>query len=253
MMRPSPGWITATSSSDISRWPDQTVASFTLFSSPIASAPPARRHSRSILTTQDAVADQASHDEDQRRRLRQGHAAAGQQVARCGIAQAFERATQRAEADTRPARDETRHLRSRTEEEQEAQVTGRGVELEWMTRRETERRKDDTPGKRGGRPVAAAGQEAPDPADPEGEEGAGRDGIEHLARGAVRDPGDHARRRQARADGARRGEPARPQSAGATVQHAEEPVPAGQGRHGDDRGGGEPEGRRRRTARDEET
>src|SRR5207249_8798494 len=177
MMRPRPGWITATSSSVMSRWPDQTVASFTLFSSPIASAPPARRHSRRLPTTQDADADQAGHDEHGRHRLRHCHAAAGQEVARTGIAQAFERAAQTAEADARATRHETWHLRSRTEEEQEAQVSGGGVELERMTRRETERGKDDSPRKRGGAPVAAAGQEAADPTDPEREEGARRHGV----------------------------------------------------------------------------
>src|SRR5262245_59197188 len=135
MMRPSPGWITATSSSDISRCPDQTVASFTLFSSPIAAAPPARRHSRSLPSTQDALADQACHDEDEGRGLRQAHAAAGHEVAGSGIPPPFERGAKAAEAEARARRDAPRHLRSRTEEEHEAQVGGCGVELERMTRR----------------------------------------------------------------------------------------------------------------------
>src|SRR5205809_1037597 len=95
MRRPSPGWMTAMSSMDISRCPDQTVTSFSDFSSAMRKAPPAGDISGRLPRAQARRTER----EKKRRGLRERDPGARQPIGGRGVAECLEHGTQESEAE----------------------------------------------------------------------------------------------------------------------------------------------------------
>src|SRR5881396_2830757 len=95
MMRPRPGWMTAMSSSVISRWPLHTATSFSVFSSAMRRAPPRGR----IYGRLPGAQARGGEREEERRGLREREPAAGNEVGGSRVAQRLERGTEAPEAD----------------------------------------------------------------------------------------------------------------------------------------------------------
>src|SRR6266852_977313 len=200
MMRPSPGWMTAMSSRESSRCPDQTVTSFSDFSSAMRKVPPGGRIHGRLRRAQACGGER----EEKRRGLRERRPAAGKRVARGRVAQRLEAGAQEAEPDAAAPGDRTGHAAAMRKQQEEDQVAGGGVELERVPRRRPERREDDAPRERRRPSVAAAGEEAPDAADGEREETRRHDRVEQLAGRPPREARDGPRRGEARRHAARR-------------------------------------------------
>src|SRR5690348_10462915 len=134
MIRPSPGWITATSSSDISRCPDQTVTSFNDFSSAMRRNPPRGGIVDGCGWAQASPDRHRADGERERRGLRERDRVAEDRIRRAAITEQLERRAHDAKAGERPARDDAGHRRPRWQERDEREIRGRRVELQRMAR-----------------------------------------------------------------------------------------------------------------------
>src|SRR5213593_3926963 len=117
MMRPRPGWMTATS--------------FSVFSSAMRRAPP-RGGIYGRLPGAQACGGER---EEQRRGLREREPAAGDRVGGGRVAQRLERGAEAPEPDATAPRDGTGHARAPRQKQAEQQVADGRVELERMAGR----------------------------------------------------------------------------------------------------------------------
>src|SRR3989475_13314225 len=125
MMRPRPGWMTAMSSSVISRWPLHTATSFSVFSSAMREAPP----KGGIHGRLPGAQGRGDEGEEERCGLREREPAAGHEVGGGRVAQRLERDAEASERDAPAPGDGAAHGRVPRQEQDEQQVARRGVEL----------------------------------------------------------------------------------------------------------------------------